>query len=86
MIHFHDERSRQKLRNLLTDGPVLLFVKAAQTLLYRLGAWLDPQGMLGDFPRNAWHIRVFSRADVVVHVEEVDERAFLFGREVSADA
>jgi hypothetical protein len=53
MIHFLDESSRQKLRNLLIDGPALLLVEVAQTLLYRLGAWLDPQGVLGDFPRNA---------------------------------
>ena len=35
--------------------------------------------MLGDLPRNAWHIRGFPRKDAFVVVEEVDERAFLFG-------
>ena len=35
--------------------------------------------MLSDLPRNAWHIRGFPRKDVFVVVEEVDERAFLFG-------
>ena len=39
---------------------------------------MDFQGMLGDLPRNAWHIRGFPRKDVFVAVEEVDERAFLF--------
>jgi hypothetical protein len=53
MIHFLDKSSRQKLRNLFTDGPALLLIEAAQTLLYWLGAWLDPQGMLGNFPWNA---------------------------------
>ena len=33
--------------------------------------------MLGDFPRNAWHIRGFPRKDVSVSAEEADERAFL---------
>ena len=40
---------------------------------------MDFQGMLGDLPRNAWHIRGFPRKDVFVAAEEVDERAFLFG-------
>ena len=40
---------------------------------------MDLQGMLGDLPRNAWHIRGFPRKDVFVVAEEVDERAFLFG-------
>ena len=35
--------------------------------------------MLGDFPRNAWHVRGFPHEDVSVSVEEADERAFLFG-------
>jgi hypothetical protein len=86
MIHFLDESSRQKLRNLLTDCPTLLFIEAAEMLLYRLGAQLDPQGMLSNFPRNAWHIQGFPCEDVTVRTEEVDENAFLFGGEVGADA
>ena len=35
--------------------------------------------MLGDFPQNARHIRGFPCKDVFIVVEEVDERAFLFG-------
>jgi hypothetical protein len=56
MIHFLDESGRQKLRNLLTDGHALLFVQTVEMLLYQLGARLDPQGVLGDFPQNAQHI------------------------------
>ena len=37
--------------------------------------------MLGDLPRDAWHIRGFPRKDIFVIAEEVDERAFLFGGE-----
>jgi hypothetical protein len=40
-------------RNLFVDGPALLLVKAAQALLHWLRTWLDPQGMLSDFPWNA---------------------------------
>jgi hypothetical protein len=84
-IHFLDESSRQKLHNLLADGPVLLLVQAAQSLLNRLRAHLDPQGMLGDFPRNARHIQGLSREDVTIHTEEVDECTFLFGGKVRVD-
>ena len=34
--------------------------------------------MLGDLPRNAWHIQGFPRKDVFVVMEEVDKCAFLF--------
>ena len=47
---------------------------------------MDLQGMLGDLPRNAWHIRGFPRKDVFVIAEEVDERAFLFRGKRGANA
>ena len=42
--------------------------------------------MLGDFPRNFWHIRGFPREDILIGAEEVDERAFLLWGEGGADA
>ena len=42
--------------------------------------------MLGDLPQNARHIRGFPPKDVFVVVEEVDERAFLFGGKRGANA
>ena len=53
MVYFLDESGHQKLCNLLADGPTLLLVEATHALLYRLEAWPDLQGMLGDFPRDA---------------------------------
>ena len=47
---------------------------------------MDFQGMLGDLPRNAQHIRGFPRKDVFVVAEEVNERAFLFGGKCGANA
>ena len=47
---------------------------------------MDFQGMLGDLPQNARHIRGFPRKDVFVVMEEVNERAFLFGGKHGADA
>ena len=42
--------------------------------------------MLGDFPRNAWHVRGFPCKDIFVGEEEVDERAFLFRGKHGANA
>ena len=78
MVYFLDEPGRQKLRNLLTDGPTLLLVEAAQTLLYRLGARPDLQGVLGDFSQNVWPVQGSPRKNVSIGAEQVDERAFLF--------
>ena len=78
MIYFLDESGRLKFCYLLTDGPAFLLVEAMQALLHWLGALADLQGVLSDFPRDAWHIRGFPLEDVSVSVEEADERAFLF--------
>ena len=86
MIHLLDEFGRQKLRNLLTDGPMFLLIKATQALLHWLGAWPDLQGVLDDLSQNAWHVRGSPRKDVSVGAEEVGERAFLFGGKHGADA
>jgi hypothetical protein len=42
--------------------------------------------MLDDFPRNAWHVRGFPRKNISVGAEEVNELAFQFEGERSADA
>ena len=86
MGHFLDESSRQKLLYFLADGPALFLVEATQALLHRHGAWPDLQGMLDDFSQNAWHVRGIPCKDVSVGVEEVDERAFLFGGKCGANA
>jgi hypothetical protein len=47
-------------------------------LFHRLGAGSDLQGMLGDFPGYARHIRGTPREYVDIHAEKVDEHCFLF--------
>ena len=42
--------------------------------------------MLGDFPRNFWHIRGFPCKDVFIGAEEVDECVFLFREKCGANA
>ena len=78
MVYFLDESGRQKFCYLLTDGPAFHLIEAMQALFHWLVAWVDLQGMLGDLPRNAWHLQGFPCKDVSIGVEEVDERAFLF--------
>ena len=65
---------------------MLFLVEVAQALLHWLGAWVDFQGMLGDLPRDAWHIQGFPCKDVFVVAEEVDECTFLFGGECGTNA
>ena len=85
MMYLLDESGLQKLVDLLPDDPALFLVEAAQALLHRSRPGLDIQGVLGDIPRNARHIRGTPRKHVGVRAEEVDEHCFLFGLEGGAD-
>ena len=38
--------------------------------------------MLGDIPRYAWHVRWLPCEDIAIGMQEVNELAFLFGREL----
>ena len=80
-----DESGHQKLLDLLANDLVLLLVESAQPLLHWLGTGLNFQGMLGDFPRYARHVRGTPCKHVGVCTEKVDEHGFLFGIEVGAD-
>ena len=86
MVYFPDESDGQQFYYLFSDGPALFLIEATQALLHWLGAWEDLEGMLGDLPRDAQHIRGFPRKDVFVVTEEVDEHAFLFGGERGTNA
>ena len=41
--------------------------------------------MLGDVPRYAWHVKWLPCKDITISAQEVDELAFLFGRELGPD-
>jgi len=85
MDYLLDESGRQQLVDLLPDGPALLLVESAQALLHGLGADSDVQGVLGDFPWYARHVRGTPRKYVCICAEKVDEHHFLFGVEAGAD-
>jgi hypothetical protein len=84
MEYLFDEPCGHQLVDLLTYGPVLLFVKAAQVLLHGSGPSSDIQRALGDIPRYARHVRGTPRKNFGVCTEKVDEHCFLFGVELGA--
>jgi hypothetical protein len=85
MEYLFDEPCSHQLVDLLTYGPALLFVKAAQVLLHGSDSSLDIQRVLGDIPRYAWHVRGTPRKNFGICVEKVDEHCFLFGVELGAN-
>ena len=66
-----DESGHQKLVDLLTNDLALRLIEAVQSLLHWFGTGLDLQGVLGDFPRYAWHIRGTPCKHVSVCAEKV---------------
>jgi hypothetical protein len=83
--HLLDESDLEELSQLHSNRPALLFVKAAQPLLHGAGVRYDIKGVLGDLPRDAWHIRGAPRKDVSIGAEKVDEHHFLFRIEGGTD-
>src|SRR5579859_7341918 len=86
MIRLLDEAGRQEFVYFLGDRLPFGVVEAAKSLLDRPRAELDVQGVLGDFPRYAWHVHGLPREYVEIRAEEVDERVFLFGGELSTNS
>jgi hypothetical protein len=54
-------------------------------LLDGLGSRQNAELVLGDLPRDARHVERLPSKSVLVGAEEVDERVFLFGRQLGAD-
>ena len=71
--------------DLLANDLALLLVEAAQALLHWCGTDSDLQGVDGDFPRYARHVRGTPCKHIGVCTEKVDEHGLLFGVEVGAD-
>ena len=77
-MDFLDEAHCEELGDLLSDCSALLLVATSQMLLHGLGTWLNVEGMLGDLPRDAWHVRGLPGKDITIGAKEVGERTFLF--------
>ena len=85
MVNLLDESGRQKLVDFLANDLALFLVESAQPLLHWLGTGSNLQGVLGDFPRYAWHVRGTPCKHIRICMEKVDEHGFLFGVEVGTD-
>jgi hypothetical protein len=62
-----------------SHGLTLFLVKASHALLDRPRTGFDVEGVLGDFPGDAWHFCRAPRKHDLVALKEVDELSFLFG-------
>ena len=62
-------------------GDALRLGEAAHGLLDRFGIWINLKGVLGEFPGYTWHVGWTPGEDFPVLSEELDERAFLCGRQ-----
>ena len=61
-------------------------LKMVEKLLDRFKLGIDIKSVLSEFPRYTWHVRRFPCKDVPVLMDELDERAFLFGIQVGTDS
>jgi len=85
MMNLLDESSRQKLVDLLADDLALLLIEPVQVLLHWSRTGSDLEGVLGDFPRYARHVRGTPCKHVSICTEKVDKHGLLFGVKVGAD-
>jgi hypothetical protein len=51
----------------------------SESLLDRLGLWVQMEFLLKQFPRDSRHVSRLPCKDVPIFLEEFDEREFLFG-------
>jgi hypothetical protein len=51
----------------------------------RFRTQLDAKLVLGDLPRNAWHVRGLPCEGITIGKQEVNEHAFLFGQKLGLD-
>jgi hypothetical protein len=60
-------------------------VKASHALLDRPRTGFNVEGVLGDFPGDAWHLYRAPRKYILVASEEIGEHTFLFRVQTSPD-
>ena len=86
MKNFDNKPSGQQTGYLFTYSLTSLFIEMAEELPDRFKLRINVKCVLSEFPRYTWHVRRFPCKDVPVLIDELGERAFLFGIQVSADA
>ena len=86
MKYLHDKPYGQQPSYLFTNILAPFFVEAAEKLSDRFKLRINVKCVLNEFPQYTWPVRRLPCKDVPVLMDELDERAFLFGIQVSADA
>ena len=86
MKDFNNEPGCQKPGHLLSNGLAPFLVKLPEKLSDRLKLWINIESVLSEFYRYTRHVRRLPCKYVPVLTDELDERAFLFRIQVSADA
>ena len=85
MKHFNNEPSYQEPGHLFTNGLTPLFIETTKKLLDWLKLWINIKSVLSEFPQYTWHVRRLPCKNVPILTDELDERAFLFGIQISTD-
>ena len=83
MKDLHDKPCGQQPSYLFTDSLTPFFIEAAEKLPDRFKLRIDVECVLSEFSRYTWHVRRFPCKYVPILTDELDERAFLFGIQVS---
>ena len=86
MKHFDDKPSRQEPGNFFSNSLASFFIEPAKKLFDRFILGINIESVLSEFSQCTWHVRRFPCKDVPILTDELDERAFLFRIQVSADA
>ena len=86
MEYFNDKSSHQKRGHFFTNGLASFFIEPAEKLLDRFILGINIESVLSELSRYTWHVRRLPREDVPILMDELDEHAFLFRIQVSADA
>ena len=86
MEYFNNKSSRQDPGYFFSNSLASFFIEPAKKLLGRFKLGVNIKFVLSELPWYTWHVRRFPCEDVPVLTDELDERAFLFGIQVSIDA
>ena len=78
MVDFFDEVGRRELCELISDGLFSVLRKSAESLLDRFYSFFDIKRVLDHLPWDTRHVGRFPSKNILVCLEEGDERAFLF--------
>ena len=85
MEDFLDESCRQEPSDFFSNGLPPFMAETAEALFDRFGSGQDIKAMLGDLPRDSWHVGRFPCKDVSISDQEVSELMLLPVRKATTD-